>query len=104
MTDEQSATEVPQGEPPITRVDLVRFLDAHHADRDCPCCGNNRWDLMAKEAIEGVAMARLGGDGLVYPNLVLPALVLVCDNCSYLWMVARKQVARWLKDNPDPAT
>jgi len=104
VADEQSATEPPKGEPTISRAALSRFMDTRNVDRKCPCCGENRWEVLTEDAVEGVAMLRLGGDALVYPDAVLPALVLVCDNCAYLWMVARKRVAQWLKDNPDPAT
>lgn len=92
--------EQPKGEPAITREALQRYLDARGIDGNCPICKANDWGMVMPEALEGVALSRLGGDALVYPDSILPTLVLSCNNCSYLWMIARKQVARWLAENP----
>lgn len=97
---EQPEQDAPQHLVPISRDEFVRFLDSHGVDRTCPCCKRQRWDVFTEDAVEGVAMSRLGGDGLVYPDSVLHAIVLVCENCGYLWMVARKRVAIWLENNP----
>lgn len=93
--------EQPKGQPPITRLQFMRFLDGCGVDRKCPCCGADDWEVLNEEGVEGVAMARLGGDALVYPDSILPAIVLVCDNCAYLWLVARKRVAMWLAQYPE---
>lgn len=92
--------ERPKGEPAISRADLERFFLAQNVDHRCPCCGADKWEVMTDEAVEGVAMFRLGGDALVYNESILPALVLICDRCAHLWLVARKRVAVWLSENP----
>lgn len=96
---EQPEQQAPQGETPISMAELSRFLSAHQVPSTCPHCGVNNWGHFNSDALEGVSMSRLGGDGLVYPDTILPALVLSCNNCAYIWMIARKQVARWLAEN-----
>ena len=101
MSDEQSAAEPAKGEPPISIAELSRYLLAHQVPTRCPQCGQDDWGHFNSEALEGVSMSRMGGDALVYPETVLPTLVLCCNNCAYVWMLARKQVARWLVKNPE---
>lgn len=101
MIDEQSAAEPPKGEQPIRREDLVRYLDAHNVRMECPHCGTSNWGHFNESALEGTALTRLGGDALVYPDSILPTLVLICTNCAYIWPIARKAVAAWLADNPE---
>lgn len=88
-------------EPPISLDELLRFLECHGADTECPHCKSRSWDAQPHAALEGVALSRLGGDALVYPDSILPTLVLVCTNCAYVWPIARKRVAHWLGEHPE---
>lgn len=93
--------EQPQGEPTISLQELERYLRAHNVSPKCPHCGAEEWGHFTPQALEGVALARMGGDALVDPNHVLHALARVCLNCSYIWLIVRRSVADWLVENPE---
>ena len=91
--------ETPAGQAPITLDELMRFLESNGADTHCPHCKSESWDAVKQGALEGVALSRLGPDALVYPDSILPTLILVCTRCAYVWPIARKRVAHWLSQN-----
>jgi len=98
------ATDKHVGEPPIMLADLMRYLEASGCETTCPHCKRSGWDADLDGPLEGVAMPRLGPDALVYPESILPCLALACSNCAYVWLIARKRVARWLGEHPRGAS
>ncbi len=95
--------DTPKGEPPILLSDLLRFLEANGVNTECPHCRSSGWDANLDDPLEGAALPRLGPDALVYPESILPCLALACSNCAYVWLIARKRVARWLGEHPEGA-
>lgn len=81
--------------------DLARYFAAKNVTTACPFCATNGWTVHDTDKYNGVGLGVMGPDGRIPPAAnFMPAIVLTCNNCFYMWLIARFPVEDWIKENP----
>lgn len=84
---------------PLSPADVSRYQVANGVKNGCPFCGSNQWNMLEDEDVRGLVPS-VGDSEIRRSERTLPMLALVCQTCSYVWLMARKPVERWINDNP----
>jgi len=71
---------------------LNRFLDAHSANRPCPCCANEKWSLLHHNS----GYTAIFGDNMMGMFLVYTRK---CSNCGFMQSFSRNDVDTWCDAN-----
>lgn len=82
----------------ITPEDFGAFMSAKSINPACPKCPHVGWTVHDISDVRGIAGIAMGNDGNVNMRQVFPLLPLSCNNCGYVWLVARVPVENWLKE------
>lgn len=96
MTEPEKKTSPP--EIPAER--MMAFLAVKKVSMKCPMCGANEWTAMENADNRGFLLTSQSPQGSP-GDKVLPVISLICQNCHYVWMVARNPVEIWLREHPD---
>lgn len=64
-----------------TRYDIIAALEARGANKPCPRCYVNSWNLV--DGFVNHPMSDIPGQ-LILGGPSIPVVVVVCDNCGYL--------------------
>lgn len=80
--------------------DLARFHKARGVtDISCPRCGTSSWQIESLDDVPASSIPELKpNDEAQLPGL--RTLVLACQNCANLWLMAYDPIEQWLKENP----
>lgn len=81
--------------------DLGRYLSKKGASTICPHCKKEDWSLVRNDKTTGPGWPILNLDDSLDDKRIIPIIVLICNNCSYLWPMSRMTIANWLKENPE---
>jgi len=95
---DETEKEAPPMEIPAER--MLAFLTAKKANTVCPICRTKEWTAMEDADNRGFLLTSQSSDSTSGAK-VLPLMALVCNNCHYVWIVARRPVEAWLKEHPD---
>ena len=87
-------------EDDISNEDLNNFFQDRNVTGDCQKCGENDWGVAAGiEEYKGngamLILNKEGGFAAPPPNI--PTIYLVCDNCGFIWPIAKKIILDWKK-------
>ena len=83
---------------------LARYFSAKNVSSKCPQCSTSEWTVHETDNYAGVGLTMMDLAGRLVPGSnFMPAVALTCDNCYYLWLIARFPVEDWVKENPPRA-
>lgn len=80
--------------------ELARFHEAKGVkDISCNRCGVSTWEIQSTSDKPASSIAEYSQSGeLLTPGTM--TLVLVCQHCANLWMMAYEPIAKWVMENP----
>jgi hypothetical protein len=85
---------------PLNPEDVQGFLREKGVTNACPRCSKARWSIVEDTNMRGVAPGIIGDNGTP-TGKVFPMLTLVCENCAFIWLMARTPVEAWVHEQPN---
>lgn len=85
---------------PLTADDVMAFLEAKSASKNCPCCGTWHWKVNVphEQGFAEVSMSATDASMLgtfYYKEPPLSMIVLECEHCGFVRTHSARAVAEW---------
>ena len=85
---------------PISEQDMIAFMRERKINASCPRCPTTSWRVIESEEGRGAGWQMYTSDGKLSLS-VLPVVPLVCQNCGYVWPIARQVIEDWMGERAD---
>jgi hypothetical protein len=92
MTDQEKILAAANN---LTQADLVSYLMERQSKAECNVCGKNDWEVFNPVDVGLLQIPLLKPGAYPMPPPSVPAMVLVCHNCSNLRLHAALPIAQW---------